>query len=74
MQTQTGIYTNYLAIFAADDVEAKSGVSFVDDNCSRLSVNEILHLETDLVCEFLSVLPGNVFVADSSWCARWNGR
>jgi hypothetical protein len=40
MQTQIGFYTNYLAILAADDVEAKTGGAFVDDDRSRISVGQ----------------------------------
>lgn len=45
MQNETGFYTNYLAIFAADDVESEPGVSFMDHNCSRLSAINIDELD-----------------------------
>lgn len=50
MQNQTGFYTNYLAIFTADNVETKSSVSFVDHNCSRLSEMKIVGLAGIMDC------------------------
>lgn len=40
MQSKLGCYTNYLSIFAADDVEAQTRSTFMNNNRSRFSATK----------------------------------